>query len=171
MTTKKNAAAEKEYVAGLGVGVTGHPRLTLAALRELIVRGTQAELSEESDIAQGDVSKLEARELDGVQVSTLRRYAEGLGGDLVLVIAVKGQCYEVAPAADEHQLTGAYLRLERKRAGLSQSDLAKILVHFSVDQIDDAENGHPMNKRFLRSFLDACHGRSVFGREPVPTRR
>jgi hypothetical protein len=44
---------------------------------------TQVELSGSTAIAQGDLSRLEQREsLDDVQVGTLRRYVEGLGGKL-----------------------------------------------------------------------------------------
>jgi transcriptional regulator with XRE-family HTH domain len=57
----------------------------LRAVREAVGK-TQVEIADASDIDQGDVSRLEAREsLDECQVDTLRRYVAALGGELELV--------------------------------------------------------------------------------------
>jgi transcriptional regulator with XRE-family HTH domain len=59
----------------------------LRAVREAVGK-TQVEIADASDIDQGDVSRLEAREsLDECQIDTLRRYVAALGGELELVAA------------------------------------------------------------------------------------
>lgn len=58
---------------------------------------TQAEVGERTGVQQGEVSKLEAREtLDDVRVSTLRRYAKALGGEMQLVVVIDGRRYVLA---------------------------------------------------------------------------
>ena len=66
-------------------------RVTLATARSAAAK-TQVQVSEASGMAQGDVSKLERRDsLDEVQVSTLRRYVEALGGDLEIIAVIGGR--------------------------------------------------------------------------------
>jgi len=78
----------------LGVGLLADkPLYTLALLREA-KRLTQSKVAEASGIRQGDVSKLEHKEtLDDVQVSTLRKYAAALGGEVQLVVVIDGRRY------------------------------------------------------------------------------
>lgn len=56
--------------------------LSLRAVREMAGK-TQVELSRDAAIAQGELSKIENR--NDHLVSTLRRYIEGLGGELDVV--------------------------------------------------------------------------------------
>jgi transcriptional regulator with XRE-family HTH domain len=72
-------------VLGRGLRARRGVHLTLRAVREAVGK-TQVEIADASDIDQGDVSRLEAREsLDECQVDTLRRYVAALGGKLELV--------------------------------------------------------------------------------------
>jgi transcriptional regulator with XRE-family HTH domain len=72
-------------VLGRGLRAQRGVHLTLRAVREAVGK-TQVEIADASDIDQGDVSRLEAREsLDECQVDTLRRYVAALGGELELV--------------------------------------------------------------------------------------
>src|SRR5271156_2681308 len=65
-------------------------RLTLQTLRAGLGK-TQIEIAEASAIQQADVSRLENKPtLDDVQVSTLKRYVEALGGHLELVATFGG---------------------------------------------------------------------------------
>lgn len=87
--TKRRIEPEREPVRVLGRGLRAQRgvRLTMRTLREAAGK-TQADVARESQIDQGDVSRLEAREnLDDCQVSTLRRYLAALGGRLELVAA------------------------------------------------------------------------------------
>jgi transcriptional regulator with XRE-family HTH domain len=91
------ALASARFTRGRHAGRT--PHLSLAAARAAAAK-TQVQVSEASGIAQGDVSKLERREdLDDVQVSTLRRYVEALGGELELVAVVGGRRIVLGGAA------------------------------------------------------------------------
>ena len=59
--------------------------LPLAGVRAAVGK-TQVDVAAKSGLAQGDVSRLEARDdIDEVRLATLRRYIEGLGGELELV--------------------------------------------------------------------------------------
>ncbi|HEX4340997.1 MAG TPA: hypothetical protein VH062_34045 [Polyangiaceae bacterium] len=61
-------------------------RVTLRALR-FAVEMTEGELAEASGIALADVSGLEKKaSLDDCLVSTLRRHAAAIGGDLAIVL-------------------------------------------------------------------------------------
>ena len=72
-------------VLGRGLRARRGVHLTLRAIREAAGK-TQIEVADASDIDQGDVSRLEARErLDDCQVDTLRRHVAALGGELELV--------------------------------------------------------------------------------------
>jgi hypothetical protein len=72
-------------VLGRGLRARRGVHLTLRAVREAVGK-TQVEVADTSDIDQGDVSRLEAREsLDECQVDTLKRYVAALGGELELV--------------------------------------------------------------------------------------
>lgn len=68
------------------------PAYTLRLLREALGL-TQNEIASRSGIAQGEVSKIERR--GDVLASTLRRYAEGLGGKLELRVVVGGRSYRI----------------------------------------------------------------------------
>jgi len=54
---------------------------------------TQADVSRETGMAQGDVSKLEARQ--DVKLSTLERYVEALGGKVEVAVIVGDRRYRV----------------------------------------------------------------------------
>jgi hypothetical protein len=58
--------------------------LPLRVLREGI-RRTQVDVASASGITQGEVSKLEARDLETTSVAVIRRYIEALGAKLELV--------------------------------------------------------------------------------------
>lgn len=78
---------DKEPVRVLGRGLRARRgvHLTLRALREATGM-MQVEVSEASQIDQGDISRLENREaFDDCQVGTLERYVAALGGRLELV--------------------------------------------------------------------------------------
>ena len=77
-------------------------RLPLSTLRAA-AGVTQSDVSEATGIDQGDISRLERRlTLDDVQVSTLRRYLEALGGKLeILAVFPRGHRVEIAPASEE----------------------------------------------------------------------
>jgi hypothetical protein len=81
---------EPVRVLGRGLRAARGVHLTLKTLREAVGK-TQVAVAEESQINQGDVSRLEGRfDFDDCQVATLRRYIEALGGKLDLV-AVFGE--------------------------------------------------------------------------------
>lgn len=84
---RKRREEPRPHVRVLGRGLRARRgvHLTLRAVREAVGK-TQMEIADASDIDQGDVSRLEAREsLDECQVDTLRRYVAALGGELELV--------------------------------------------------------------------------------------
>ncbi len=63
------------------------PAMTLRLLRDGAGK-TQMQVEEASGILQSELSRLEKREsLDELQVSTLRRFVEALGGKLEIVVA------------------------------------------------------------------------------------
>ncbi len=66
----------------LGRGLRKNARAGLKTLRNAM-GVTQVAIAEASDIAQGEVSRLERRE--DMMLSTLRRYIEALGGELEVV--------------------------------------------------------------------------------------
>ena len=72
----------------------GHERIPLAAVRK-IVGATQVDLAKAAEMPQGDVSRLEARVALGedARLSSLKRYARGLGGELEVAIVVGGRRY------------------------------------------------------------------------------
>lgn len=110
---------EQEPVRVLGRGLRAQKgvHLTLRGLREAVGR-TQVEVSEASQMDQGDISRLENRDaFDDCQVETLQRYIAALGGRLELVaafgnkrIAVAG----VAPTAAGAPANNALQRTGRK---------------------------------------------------------
>jgi len=80
---------EPVRVLGRGLRAARGVRLTLKTVREAVGK-TQVAVAEESQINQGDISRLEGRtDFDDCQVATLRRYLEALGGKLD-VVAVFG---------------------------------------------------------------------------------
>jgi transcriptional regulator with XRE-family HTH domain len=92
-SAKKNHATTPDSMPELSPSArplprrTRTPAMTLRALRKGAAK-TQADVSEVSGIAQSEVSRLEGREsLDELQLSTLRRYVEALGGKLEIVAA------------------------------------------------------------------------------------
>ena len=81
--------------------------VSLSTLRQALSK-TQVLVAAESEMAQGDVSRLEGREdLDGVSVATLRRYVEGLGGELRLVAVIRRKTYELRGAPSDPPKTNA----------------------------------------------------------------
>ena len=87
--TKRRNEPEREPVRVLGRGLRAQRgvHLSLRAVREAVGR-TQLEVAEASEIDQGDISRIEGREVfDDCQVSTLQRYLAAIGGDLELVAA------------------------------------------------------------------------------------
>jgi hypothetical protein len=76
---------EPVRVLGRGLRAARGVRLTLKTVREAVGK-TQVAVAEESQINQGDISRLESRtDFDDCQVATLRRYLDALGGKLDLV--------------------------------------------------------------------------------------
>ena len=76
---------EPVRVLGRGLRAARGVRLTLRTVREAVDK-TQVAVAEESQINQGDISRLESRtDFDDCEVATLRRYLETLGGKLDLV--------------------------------------------------------------------------------------
>jgi hypothetical protein len=67
-------------------------RLNLAGLRGGLDI-TQAEIAKRTGISQSEVSRTELR--DDCLVSTLRRYAKALGGELELIVRIKDRDYPV----------------------------------------------------------------------------
>jgi hypothetical protein len=62
----------------------------LAGLRVSVTK-TQVDVAASSGISQGEVSRLERRALDDMEVATLRRYLAGVGAELELVAVVGGE--------------------------------------------------------------------------------
>ena len=60
---------------------------------------TQAEISEATEMSQGEVSRLERRE--DFLLSTLRRYVAALGGELQLVAKFRDKAVVLRPSAEE----------------------------------------------------------------------
>jgi hypothetical protein len=76
-------------------------RLPLAGIRSAVSR-TQVQVAKESGMAQGEVSTLEGREeLGGVRIDTVRRYVEGLGGQLELVAVFPSHRIVITPIPAE----------------------------------------------------------------------
>ena len=65
-------------------------RYDLKSLRVALGK-TQADVSRRAEMAQGEVSQLEAR--TDVKISTLARYAAALGGAVEVVVVVEGRRY------------------------------------------------------------------------------
>jgi hypothetical protein len=77
--------AEPVRVLGRGLRASRGVRLTLRTIREATGR-TQVAVAQESQMDQGDISRLEGRSgFDDCQVATLQRYVAALGGKLELV--------------------------------------------------------------------------------------
>jgi transcriptional regulator with XRE-family HTH domain len=84
----------------LGRGITTGKRYGLRTLREASDL-TQVAISERMGMKQSQISKVEAG-ADHL-VSTLRRYAEALGGELDVAIVLGGRRYRLAFADDTKQ--------------------------------------------------------------------
>src|SRR5271156_5926019 len=67
-------------------------RFNLKSLRTAFGK-TQSDISHETGMAQGDVSKLEARQ--DVKLSTLERYVAALGGKVEVVVVVGDRRYRI----------------------------------------------------------------------------
>lgn len=97
---------EPVRVLGRGLRAARGVRLTLKTVREAVGK-TQVAVAEESQINQGDISRLESRtDFDDCQVATLRRYLEALGGKLDMVavfgdkrITIAGVTTKISTAA------------------------------------------------------------------------
>ena len=76
---------ESVKVLGRGLRAARGVHLTLRTLRDAAGK-TQIDVARESEMDQGDISRLETRaDFDDCQVVTLRRYVEALGGSLEIV--------------------------------------------------------------------------------------
>ncbi len=116
MTERRIEPEENEFKRVLGRGLRAERgvRLSIRSVREAAGR-TQIEVAAESQINQGDVSRLEKREsFDDCQVSTLRRYLAALGGELELVavfgdkrIALAGASTEISEVSDRRRRSAA----------------------------------------------------------------
>jgi hypothetical protein len=109
---------EPVRVLGRGLRAVRGIRLTMKTVREAVGK-TQAVVSEESQIDQGDISRLESRsDFDDCQVATLRRYLEALGGKLDLVAVFGDKRITIAGAepmtAKTMPATSALQRTGRK---------------------------------------------------------
>lgn len=82
----------KLTVTGRG-RLVGKARIGLASLRA-VGRLTQVDMAARMDVTQTQVSKIEAGE--DWRLSTLRRYAEALGGQLEVTVSLGGRRYRVA---------------------------------------------------------------------------
>ena len=57
---------------------------------------TQVELASRMNVTQARVSHLESGEIDRAQLDTLRKYAEAIGGELRVEIALGDQVHRIA---------------------------------------------------------------------------
>jgi predicted transcriptional regulator len=57
---------------------------------------TQVELASRMSVSQARVSHLESGELDRAQLDTLRKYAEAIGGELRVEIALGDEVHRIA---------------------------------------------------------------------------
>ena len=108
---------EQEPVRVLGRGLRAQRgvHLTLRALRDAVGK-TQVEVSEASQINQGDVSRLENRdEFEDCQVGTLQRYIAALGGRLELVAAFGDKRIALTGIAAPGAVVPANKALQRSR--------------------------------------------------------
>jgi hypothetical protein len=96
--TPADAPAEIDWSRAKRVVRTrkGHERIPLASVRKIVGK-TQVEVADAAEMPQGDVSRVEGRAALGedIRLSTLRRYARGLGGEIELAIVVGGRRYLV----------------------------------------------------------------------------
>lgn len=74
----------------LGRGLKTGRRYDLKTLRVALSR-TQVDVARTSGMAQGDVSRLEARQ--DAKLSTLARYAAALGGGVEVAVVIDGRRY------------------------------------------------------------------------------
>lgn len=88
---------DKYRIVGRGVHVRKGRRLTLSVLRRSR-KLTQEELATRAKITQSEVSRAELR--DDCLVSTLRRYAKALGGELITYVEIDGRKYQIALGRD-----------------------------------------------------------------------
>jgi hypothetical protein len=86
-TAVKNTAGASARVPRRGRHAGKMSTLSLRTLREAAAK-TQVQVSEASGIPQGEISRIENRlDLEPLQLATLRRYLEALGGTLELVVS------------------------------------------------------------------------------------
>jgi hypothetical protein len=98
-TKLRDDEQEPVRVLGRGLGAQRGVHLTLRALRDAVGR-TQVEVSEASQMNQGDVSRLENRDaFEDCQVGTLQRYIAALGGQLELVATFGDKRIAIAAVA------------------------------------------------------------------------
>ena len=76
----------------VGRGLKTGRRFDLRALR-VAVGKSQADIARTAEMDQGDVSRLESRE--DMKLSTLRRYADALGGELDVAVVIDGRRYRL----------------------------------------------------------------------------
>lgn len=113
-----NTAKKKTHIDSKGIDLSDPPEVDLSRARrgkskhaakrlELPLAGvrsavakTQVEVSAASGINQGDISRLERRALDDMEVGTLRRYLASMGVELELV-AIAGTSRIVIKSPEE----------------------------------------------------------------------
>lgn len=147
-------AAKKTNIDDEGIDLSDAPEVDLSGVRkgkskhagkrlELPLAGaraasgrTQVAVSEASGIDQGDISKLEAKgDLDAVEVGTLRRYVEALGGELELVAVMANGARIHLRGSLEGRSLGDNLKAAREQAGLTidelsaRTDVPRMLIH------------------------------------------
>ncbi len=84
-SAKQRREAEPVRVLGRGLRAARGVHLSLRTVREAAGK-TQIDVAKESEIDQGDISRLEGRsDFEDCQLATLRRYIEAVGGQLELV--------------------------------------------------------------------------------------
>jgi len=76
----------------IGRGLKMGRRFDLRSLRAALGK-TQEDVAHTAKMAQGDVSRLEARK--DIKLSTLERYAKALGGELEVVVRVGDRKYRI----------------------------------------------------------------------------
>jgi transcriptional regulator with XRE-family HTH domain len=141
------------------------PRMSLRALREAVGK-TQVDVATSTEMAQGDVSRLEQQRED-VKVSTLRRYLRALGAELELVVRLEsGHQVRIDWSATRHdqRMTRNQLRAAMDRLGFTcdepenkskvwksgAPDLDKVSFFWAGPE-DDAELHVTAGRELLRS--------------------
>lgn len=88
---------------GNRAAIEAHKAAMLAEVRAYRLRElretynlTQTDVAQDLKVSQKRVSTIEHGDLEHIQVDTLRRYAEALGGTLRIVVQVGDQAFRIA---------------------------------------------------------------------------